>query len=505
MRKNTRHLREMLPGLPVLYVYCALMTFRGDVDKTAALLMDEPPSDFSLKLSKLKKLLPKAKDRQVRDVLIASTGDMDEASKRLKNELALAEGTAIPLHNSATPNSIETETPSVTSTHTTTTTHVNGIVQSFNVSTKIHTTSAEKSKSATKPKTLSKSVVIDLTEEIEHEALAHSPLKQYLSPSLSPVKTEGQGTVGSPIKLESLDEKVDRPLELLPNANRNGCEAMLQVCDGDVSIAYNILANDTFSPLAEQVAPNKDDSRGSREQNDATATKEKGSEGKIAKLRECFPKASLIVCENALTARDRNTNAAFGWLESEYTPLRRLNTPNPATNTNSPVRKVETKEPGSQGSNLDNIADFFAKKLSASPVIDEENDREADPFYGYVSDGKVDSLFESLLRKVPRNACRKALEMNDGDGEGAHLTLSAEHGIFDDKESSSGQRRLCKRDGGPAVSPRARRERCRERAATPGYSTSRQKRKAESPVKVLPQALSANCSKIFKVSETDSI
>jgi hypothetical protein len=238
LRQKIRDLREIVPESSILYVYCVLMTFNGNVDSSASLLLGDPPSNFVNKVTMLKDFFPESEQHQAGDVLIADMGDLEAAKQRLRTELAKnhikAEKSALVKEENLI-NTPEASSSHQTLTSTTTTSHINGVVNSFRINTKTHTTNP------LKPKPAVKRVVVDLTKEVNNSIPADPDLKQCDSPHPSPIKNEDADPIISQVEVGSLEDKIQRLVEFLPNAARDDCRVVLQKGNGNEDVAYNLL------------------------------------------------------------------------------------------------------------------------------------------------------------------------------------------------------------------------------------------------------------------------
>lgn len=254
LRKKARDLRELLPELSISFIYHTLMTFHGDADiAAAALLMDDLPVEFRSNVTKLKKCFPGSRKHQARNALITERGDYEAAEKRVQNELALDQATAqiaIPPQHEPSKNPTKaSSSPPRTVTLTATTSHVNGVVKSFQISTKTHTTSAAKSKRVAKP------VTIDLTKEV-NESQANSYPKRSSSPCPTFIKNEEADNSAKDISDEDdlqgsqKQEWIQTARftkaavglhELFPELSFAFCEDTLEECRGDEVAAFERL------------------------------------------------------------------------------------------------------------------------------------------------------------------------------------------------------------------------------------------------------------------------
>lgn len=304
-RKKVQCLLGIFPSSAVTYVRNALITCLGEETCTAALLFGDLSTEIQGKASKLKKAFPQATSDQVRDALILCQGSLDDALKQLRIEIG-----ALNL-------------PTV-STSTTATSHINGVIQSLQVSTKTHTTSAVKSKSAPKPlsKPMSTSNMIDLTESDSDSDSVRNPfLMSEAARAQTPAKQEEHGNVASPRKVGSHAEKVRQIREVLEKASPIACGEILDRCDGNVKQAIEIMINDpstqmflgacnsrtwgsksAITPSVEKVEPMEESNGGAQEQNKTTPAKAQNLEYKIFQLLERPSELDPKACTDTLEA-----------------------------------------------------------------------------------------------------------------------------------------------------------------------------------------------------------
>jgi hypothetical protein len=535
-RDKIRVLQECFPDAGIIYIRNALVTCHGNVAHTAALFIGDLPTEVVLRISKLKKLFPKATSNQAGEALISCNGNVEDAAKQLGEGLA----------SQAAPTTQASQSPAI-ATSTTTNSVMNGMVKSFTISTKTHTTSVMKSKLAPT------SILIDMTRGMEKEIATNHFLKSDPSPSRSSVNNMEKGTAASPIKVKSLQEKIEKLVKHLPKASPIACKDILKACGGDIQKALDVMIKDpstqmfrrargsitrgaksaagNATPAAEKIEAKEQNSQRGQQQQNGTPVKEESTEAKADRLLELLPEASLVACENALQACDGDMEDAFNLLEIELaTENSPRGVPNSSTarNTSSkqtatrvtppitpPARKVGTNQPSSsQGIKEDELTEFFANKMIPSPVIEDYNKEKRDASVEEivfdditmehapsenvavsndmteeeVADSKVERLYESLLRKVPRNSCRVALKVSDGKEEEAFEILMAEHVVFD--EDQPGAYRTSSHDGGIAGLRECREARLPAPKAKSaiGYF----KRGAESPVRHPPLSAAAN-------------